>query len=499
MQPAADLRSVDVAIVGAGFAGLGAAIHLKRQGLDDFLVFERGADVGGTWRDNTYPGCACDVPSHLYSFSFALNPDWPETFSGHAEIWDYLRRCVERFAVGSHLRLGHEVLDMAWDSGAGRWRIQTSHGPFTARVLISATGPLSTPSTPDIPGLTSFRGTTFHSAQWRHDHDLEGRSVAVIGTGASAIQIIPAIAPRVGRLTVFQRTPAWVMPWRNRRISRAERAVYRNVPAAMRLVRTGIYWGREGLAIGFQHPKVNRAVQRLAVRHLERQVRDPRLRAMLTPQYVLGCKRILLSNTYYPALQRHNVELVVDPIRELRPEGIVAADGREHPVDTIIFATGFHVTDAPTPHHIRGRDGCTLAQAWTPTMRAHLGTTVAGFPNLFLMPGPNTGLGHTSLVLMIESQLHQVIAALRYMRRAGLTAIEPTEQAQRRYTERIDAKMAGTVWMTGGCSSWYLDTTGRNSTLWPGFATAYGLRLRRFHAADYVAVPAEVPAVAEAI
>ena len=487
---AKDVRSVDVAIVGAGFAGLGAAIRLKREGLDDFLVFERADDVGGTWRENTYPGCTCDVPSHLYSFSFAPNPDWSAAFSGQQEIWDYLRRCVERFGLGPHLRLGHTVLDMAWDGAAQRWRIQTSRGELTARVLISATGPLSAPSTPDLPGLDAFQGTAFHSAQWRHDHDLEGRRVAVIGTGASAIQLVPAIAPKVERLTVFQRTPAWVMPRRDRPITAIERAVYRSVPGAQRLARTAIYWGREALAIGFQHPRVNRAAQRIALRHLHRQVRDPPLRAALTPNYVLGCKRVLLSNDYYPALERDNVDLVVGPVGEVRPHGIVADDGSEHPVDTIIFATGFHVTDMPTMHCIRGRGGRTLAEAWTPTMRAYLGTTVAGFPNLFLLFGPNTGLAHTSVVLMIESQLHQIVAALRYQRRAGLTAIEPTEAAQQRFTERIDAKMAGTVWMTGGCSSWYLDATGRNSALWPSFATAYRLRLRRFEPDHYDAVPA---------
>ncbi|HZD01420.1 MAG TPA: NAD(P)/FAD-dependent oxidoreductase [Actinomycetes bacterium] len=493
------MSAVDVAIVGAGFAGLGAAIRLKQQGLDDFLVFEQADEVGGTWRDNTYPGCACDVPSHLYSFSFALNPDWSDTFSGQPEIWDYLRGCVERFGVGPHLRLGHAVLSMAWDGHAQRWRIQTSRGMFTARVLISATGPLSEPSIPDLPGLPSFRGTVFHSARWRHDHDLEGRHVAVIGTGASAVQLIPAIAPQVGRLTVFQRTPAWVMPRRTRRITRAERVIYRNVPGAQRLVRTAIYWGREAMAIGFQHPPVNRAAQRIALRHLHRQVRDPELRAVLTPRYVLGCKRVLLANDYYPALERDNVAVAVEPIREVRPEGIVTAGGTKHPVDTIIFSTGFHVTDMPAMHLIRGRDGRTLAEAWTPTMRAHLGTTVAGFPNLFLLLGPNTGLGHTSVVLMVESQLHQITAALRHMRRAGLTAIEPTVQAQQSSSERVDAKMTGTVWMTGGCSSWYLDATGRNSTLWPGFATAFGLRLRRFRADDYTAVPVQVPAAAEAV
>ncbi|MBX6355765.1 MAG: NAD(P)/FAD-dependent oxidoreductase [Micromonosporaceae bacterium] len=483
------MNTVDVAIIGAGFGGLGAAIRLKRAGFDDFLVFEQADDVGGTWRANTYPGLACDVPSHLYSFSFALNPDWSDTFSSGQEIWDYLRACVDRFGIGPYLRLGHFVREMTWDDHEQRWQIETSHGTFRARVVINATGPLSEPSIPDIPGLDTFQGTVFHSARWRHDHDLAGRRVAVVGTGASAIQFIPRIAPQVESLTVFQRTPPWVLPRRSRPISRVERAVYRSVPGAQRLVRTALYWGREAFALGFLHPWLNQRVQALARAHLHRQVPDPALRAKLTPTYVMGCKRVLLSNDYYPALTRDNVDVVVERIRQVLPHAIVTEDGAEHEVDTIIFGTGFHVTDPPVMHHVRGRGGRTLAQAWTPTMRAYLGTMVAGFPNLFLLLGPNTGLGHTSVVLMIESQLHQVVAALQYMRRTGVPAIEPDPEAQERFAAAVDAKMAGTVWTSGGCTSWYLDRTGHNPTIWPGYATGFRLRLRRFRPEDYRPVP----------
>ncbi len=493
-QETDDERGLDVAIIGAGFGGLGAAIRLAQSGIHDFLVFDKADDVGGTWQANTYPGCACDVPSHLYSFSFALNPDWSDTFSGQPEIWDYLRRCVDRFGIRPHLRLGHTVQAAAWDEAAQRWRIETSHGGYTARVLIGATGPLSEPSIPDIRGLDSFRGTVFHSARWRNEHDLTGRRVAVIGTGASAIQFVPEIAPQVAALTVFQRTPPWVMPRGTRPIGRLERSVYRNVPGAQRLARTAVYWGREALAVGFLHPRLGRAAQVMAARHLRRQLPDPALRAKLTPAYAMGCKRILLSNDYYPALARDNVDVVVEPVREVRPHGIVTTSGVEHEVDTIIFGTGFRATDPPIARHIRGRDGRTLADAWTPTMRAYRGTTVAGFPNLFLLLGPNTGLGHTSVVLMIESQLTHVLAALRHLRSTGLAAIEPAPDAQRRYAERIDAKMATTVWSVGGCRSWYLDANGHNSTLWPDFATAFRLRLRRFRAADYRPAPVAAPA-----
>lgn len=477
---------IDVAIVGAGFGGLGAAIRLRQKGYTDFLVFDKGDEVGGTWRDNTYPGCACDVPSHLYSFSFALNPKWSDTFSGQQEIWDYLIACVDRHGVRPHLRLGHTLHEAGWDDEAQMWVLHTSQGVYRARVLISATGPLSEPATPDIKGLDSFAGTVFHSAQWQHDHDLTDRQVAVIGTGASAIQFVPEIQPQVAKLHLFQRTAPWIMPRRSRRITGVEHALYRFVPGSQRLMRTILYWVREGMGVGFLHPRVNKLGQRVAQAHLRRQVPDRELRARLTPKYVMGCKRVLLSNDYLPALAKSNVDVVTSAITEVRPSGVVTADGVEHPADTIILGTGFHVTDMPVVHHIKGRGGRSLAEAWTPTMRAYLGTTVHGFPNLFFLLGPNTGLGHTSVVIQIESQLNQILLALAHMKRNGIHALEPTVEAQQRDSAEVDRKMTGTVWSTGGCSSWYLDSTGRNSTLWPGFVTTYRLRLKRFRPQDYV-------------
>lgn len=481
----------DIAIIGAGFGGLGTAIRLKQTGIEDFVVFEQADEIGGTWRDNSYPGCRCDVPSHLYSFSFALNPQWSETFSGQPEIWRYLRDCVDRFGIAPNLRLGHAVQDAAWDADALVWRITTSRGRHEARVLVLATGPLSAPSTPDIPGLSSFAGTVFHSARWDHSHDLAGRQVAVIGTGASAIQFVPEIQPVVGRLTVFQRTAAWVLPRPSRRISRFERAVFTRIPGAQRLLRALVYAGRDSLAVGFRHPRVMRAAQRVARGQLRRQVPDPTLRATLTPSFVLGCKRVLLSNTYLPALGQPNTSVVTSPIRSVTAGAVVTADGAEHPVDTIIFGTGFHVTDAPVMRHVRGRDGQPLAEAWSPTMRAHYGTTVAGFPNLFVILGPNTGLGHTSVVLMAEAQIRHLLDVLAHQRANGIIATEPTDAAQRRWTAGIDRRMTRTVWSQGGCVSWYLDATGRNSTLWPGYATGFRLRLRRFRPSDHVAIRRE--------
>jgi cation diffusion facilitator CzcD-associated flavoprotein CzcO len=483
-----------IAVIGAGFGGLGTAIRLKQAGYDDFVVFDRGDGVGGTWRDNSYPGCACDVPSHMYSFSFAPNPAWSRSFSPQPEIWQYLRECATRFGIRPHLRLGHEVTGAAWDDAAGHWAIDTSRGRYTAEVLVAAGGPLTEPSVPDLPGLATFAGDAFHSARWDHDLDLTGRRVAVVGTGASAIQFVPQIAPQVARLSLFQRTPPWVMPRGDRPVSALERRLFRAVPAAQRLARAGIYWGREAQATGFLHPAVMKAGQHLARRHLRRQVADPRLRAKLTPHYTMGCKRVLLSNDYYPALARDNVRVITDRITEVRPDGIVTADGALHEVDTIIFGTGFHVTDPPVAKQIRGRDGRTLDEAWQGSMRAYQGTSVTGFPNLFLLLGPNTGLGHTSVVFMIECQLGYLLGMLGHLdrerARGAAGAIEPTPEAQDGFVADVDRRMAGTVWADGGCRSWYLDATGRNSTLWPGYTWSYWLRTRRFDPGAYRPVPA---------
>jgi len=477
-----------VAIVGAGFGGIGIAIRLRQAGFDDLVVFERADDVGGTWRDNSYPGCACDVPSHLYSFSFAPNPGWTRSFSGQAEIWEYLRRCVDAYGLKSNLRLGCEVLGATWDQTTGRWCLDTSDGPDSADVLVAAAGPLSEPWMPPLPGLETFAGETFHSARWNHDLDLAGRRVAVVGTGASAAQFVPRIAPSVARLHLFQRTPAWVLPRRDRAITALERRFFAALPPAQRVVRAGIYWGREAFALGFLRPPVMRFAQRVAARHLRRSIADPRLRAALTPDYTMGCKRVLLSDDFYPALVRDNVEVVTDAIAEVRPEGVVTVDGRVRDVDTIIFGTGFRVTDAPVAHRIRGRDGRSLTEAWQGSMRAYLGTTVHGFPNLFLLLGPNTGLGHNSVVFMAEAQIRYVVAALDHLRRTGAAAVEPTLRAQAAYVADVDRRMAGTVWLRGGCRSWYLDATGRNSTLWPGYSWTYRLRSRRFDPDAYEVV-----------
>ena len=477
---------VRVAIVGTGFAGLGAAMALEQAGVDH-VVLERAADLGGTWRDNTYPGCRCDVPSHLYSFSFAPNPEWTETYSPQAEILAYLRRTAEARGVLERTRFGAEVRAASWDGDASRWRLDTAAGPLTADVVVLGNGPLAEPAIPDLPGVDSFTGTTFHSAGWRHDHDLTGERVAVIGTGASAIQFVPEIQPTVASLTLFQRTPPWVLPHRNRRITRLERALYRRFPAAQRFVRGLVYWSRELFVSGLlKNAKSLEQLEALAHKHLERQVPDPALREKITPDYRPGCKRLLLSNDYYPAIQQPNVELVTEKIIEVTPTGVVTADGAEHQVDTIIFGTGFHVTDNPVADRLRGTDGRTLAEHWQETgAQAYLGTTVPAFPNLFLLAGPNTGIGHTSLVVMIEAQLAYLVDALRTMDETGARSVEVSRAVFRAWSSEIQRKAGRTVWNTGGCASWYLDREGRNTALWPDHTFRFVRRTRRFDAADY--------------
>jgi cation diffusion facilitator CzcD-associated flavoprotein CzcO len=477
-------RHVRVAIAGSGFAGLGSAIRLRQAGIEDFVVFERADDIGGTWRDNTYPGCTCDVPSHLYSFSFAPNPGWSRSFSRQPEIWAYLKWCAERFGVLDHVRTGHDVLRATWEGR--RWRLETAGGTYFADVFVSAVGAFSEPAVPRLPGLASFAGAAFHSARWDKGRDLRGRRVAVIGTGASAVQFVPAIQPIVEKLHVFQRTAPWVVPRRDRALSAREHALYARVPLAQRAARTGIYWSRELLVPTFRHPRLIGVSERLARRHLRASVPDAVLRAKLTPDYTIGCKRILLSNDYLPTLTRTNVELVTDGIREVRPEGIVTRDGILRAVDTIVFGTGFRVSDMPIAERVHGRDGVRLADVWAGSPRAHLGTTVAGFPNLFLLLGPNTGLGHSSAVFMIESQIAHLMAALRHLDARGAAALEPSPAAQARSVAHVEARMRGTVWTAGGCTSWYLDRTGRNSTLWPDFTWAFRRRLARLHPDEYL-------------
>jgi cation diffusion facilitator CzcD-associated flavoprotein CzcO len=425
------------------------------------------------------------VPSHLYSFSFAPNPNWSSTFSPQEEILDYLKNTAARFGVLPHVCFDTEVESAAWDDDEHLWGIETSHGPMTADFLVAAQGPLSEPSLPTVPGIESFEGTAFHSAEWDHDHDLNGERVAVIGTGASAIQFVPEIQPKAGRLHVFQRTAPWVVPHRNRPLKRWERTLYRLFPPAQLAMRAAIYWARELFVLLFRHPPVNRLLEQLPLRHMRSQITDPELRRKLTPDYSMGCKRILPTDEWYPALAQPNVEVVTGGVKEIRPRSVVAEDGTEREIDTIIFGTGFHVTDVPIADRITGRDGRTLAETWEGSMRAYKGTTVAGYPNLFFLVGPNTGLGHNSIVFMIESQVAYALDALRTLRARGADTLEVREDAQAAYNAELDRMTKGTVWVTGGCTSYYIDRNGHNSALWPTYTWPFRRRLRHFDAAAY--------------
>ncbi|WP_240138035.1 flavin-containing monooxygenase [Streptomyces sp. MUM 178J] len=479
-------RHVRVAVIGSGFGGLGAAVRLRREGVTDFVVLERADAVGGTWRDNSYPGCACDVPSHLYSFSFAPNPDWPRTFSGQEHIRAYLEHVTDTFGLRPHLRLGHEVLMMRWDRDALHWEIVTSRGELTADVVVSATGPLSDPRVPDVPGLDGFPGKVFHSARWDHDYDLSGKRVAVIGTGASAIQIVPSIQPQAGRLTLFQRTPAWVLPKQDRAISRAERTLHRQLPFTA-AARRGLLWGIRELQVQAFTKRPNQLglIEALAKAHINRTVKDPDLRARLTPSYRIGCKRILLSSDYYPALTRPNVDLVASGLAEVRGSTLVAADGTQAEADAIVFSTGFHVTDLPIADRVVGADGITLAEAWKDGMESLRGATAAGFPNWMTVIGPNTGLGNSSMILMIESQLNYLADYLRQLTvLGGRAALAPRPSAVHAWNRTVQRRMERTVWNTG-CKSWYLDANGRNTTLWPGTTTEFRNATRRVDLTEY--------------
>ncbi|MFF7414178.1 flavin-containing monooxygenase [Streptomyces lydicus] len=480
-------QHVRVAVIGSGFGGLGAAVRLRRQGITDFVVLERADSVGGTWRDNSYPGCACDVPSHLYSFSFAPNPEWPRNFSGQEHIRAYLERVTDTFGLRPHIRFNAEVRGLRWSNSALHWEIETASGALTADVVVSATGPLSDPKLPDAPGLDTFPGKVFHSARWDHDYDLRGKRVAMIGTGASAIQIVPAIQPEVSRLTLFQRTPPWVLPRADRKISAAEKWLHTKVPAT-RAARRGLLWGIRELQVSAftKRPNELGLIEFLAKNHMRKAIKDPGMRAALTPDYRIGCKRILLSNTYYPALARPNVDLVPAGLTEVRGATLVAADGSETEADAIVFGTGFHVTDMPIAQRVTGANGTTLAEEWKDGMAALRGASAAGFPNFLTLIGPNTGLGNSSMILMIEAQLNYMVDFLRQLDvLGGKIALTARQSAVDEWTRKIQRRMERTVWNTGGCDSWYLDANGRNTTAWPGTTAEFKKVTRQVDLAEY--------------
>jgi len=472
-------------IIGAGFAGVGLAIRLQQAGIDDFTILERADSIGGTWRENTYPGCACDVASHLYSFSFAPNPDWSRAYSRQPEILDYVRAVATEHGVERHVVFNTEVHEERWDDDARRWRLTTNRGEITTDVLVTATGPFGAPVLPDVPGLDRFQGPSFHSLNWDHDHDLAGERVAVIGTGASAVQFIPAIQPEVGRLLVFQRTPPWILPRFDRRTSDLERAAMRRLPLLRRALRGALYTMVEGLGLViFVDQRFARPIEAVGRWQLRRQVPDRALRRSLTPDYTIGCKRAILSDDYLPALTRHNVDVVTDRITEVREHSVVTADGTEHPVDTIIFGTGF---DVPTRQieHIHGRDGRTVGEVYHERPQSYLGTVMAGFPNLFFFLGPFGAAGNQSALFMLESQMAYIVDAVKTMRARGARTVEVRPEAQEAFTAAAEERSRDTVWLTGGCRSYYQTPDGRNAGLWPGWSLDFRRRTRRFDPGPY--------------
>lgn len=486
--PRGPVDHVDILVVGAGFGGIAMADRLLREGRGgDILVVEAGDEVGGTWRDNTYPGCACDVPTSLYSLSGHAHPDWSHSFGRQGEIQAYLVGVADRIGLRDRLVTSCEVTRARWGDDTARWNVDTSRGQVLARHLIVATGALSAPSVPPLPGLEGFDGEVFHSARWRHDIPLAGKKVAVVGTGASAVQFVPEIAGTADHVTVFQRTPGWILPRFDRSISRRRRALYRRVPFVQKIVRGRVYAGRELYVLAFTRARfLLRLFEWFARFYLLVKVRDRRMRTVLTPDFSIGCKRVLLTSQWLPALCRRDVTLVSGAATSVTPGGLVDSGGAEHPADVIIFGTGFQPTEPPIARVVTGSDGRTLAAHWDGSPRAHNGVTVAAFPNLFLMFGPNTSLGHSSIVYMLESQAEHVLRLLELSRRADRGTVEVREEALDRYSDRMDRELAGTVWNDGGCSSWYIDSRGRNSTLWPTFTFRYRRQVRSVDPADFV-------------
>lgn len=478
---------VEVAIVGSGFSGLCMGIRLRQQGIENFVILEKDAVFGGTWRVNNYPGAACDVPSHLYSFSFAQNAAWSRKFPQQSELLRYTEKLVEDYDLLRYIRLDTALVAADFDEEKGYWLVRTSKGGFSAKSLVIATGALSRPVIPHISGLENFQGRIFHSAQWQHDYDLAGKRVAVIGTGASAIQFVPEIVKKVAQLDLYQRTPPWVLPRPDRAISRFEQRLLHRVKPLQWLYRGLTYVLYEMRLVAFAKlPLLLHLIQPLARRHIRKQIpHDAGLRRKVTPDYALGCKRILLMNDYYPALARSNVAVLTDGIAEVRAHSVVGRNGEERVVDAIIFGTGFDVQHTLGAIEVRGRGGSLLSAAAAHGLEAYKGATLAGFPNYFMITGPNTGLGHNSMIYMIESGVNYVVRAIAMMRQQGLHSLEVKAQVQAEYNRVLQRRLHGTVW-DSGCRSWYLTKDGKNNTLWPGFSFEYRQITRRFDAANYL-------------
>lgn len=477
---------LEVAIIGAGFGGIGMAKRLLDEQITDFLIFDRAPEVGGTWQANTYPGAQCDIPAALYSFSFAPKPDWSRLYPLQPELLAYLRQVCEDFGITPHVRLDHEVLDLRWTDSEQLWTLETSRGTWRARIVVGAFGPFSEPATPRFDGIEDFEGTVLHSAQWDHSHDWRGARIGVIGTGASGVQIIPQAVREASSLTVFQRTPTWIFPHPDRPIPAAVQRLFAKVPATQRALRTSVDLVLESMVLGLVfRPALLKGMEAIAKWHLHRQVPDAGLREKLTPKYAFGCKRPTFSNTYFPAMADAKSDVITEPIRRLVPSGVETTDGETHELDVLVLATGFKVAGHPFFSRIYDAAGRSLASRWEPSPHCYLGTAAAGFPNLFQILGPNAAV-YTSMVVVIEAQVEYIVSALREMRGRGITSLEVREDAVERFTAEIDAKLARSVWNVGGCASYYLDATGRNIAWFPGFFRQFGARTARIDLSDFL-------------
>lgn len=480
------VKHLSAAVIGAGFSGIGVGKTLLDNGTDDFLIFDRGDNIGGTWRDNTYPGCACDIPAVLYCYASAPNPDWKGTYATQPEVLDYLKQCSTEFGVEPKIRLQHEINEAHWDEERQHWFIQTSQDAYTAKNLFVCTGYLSESNTPEFEGMDDFQGEAFHTAHWNHDFDLKGKRVAVIGNGATAIQLVPAIQAEVEQLDLYQRTAPWVTPKHEKEIKGFTAWAVRNVPGYQRLLRDSVKWQFESLAFALRRPFMMKQIQKFWGHDLKKYISDPELRKRLQPDFIMGCKRILFSDTYYPALNQENVEVISEGIRRFTATGIESNQGTHRPVDAIVFGTGFKATKLPIAKRLHGQGGERLCDAWKDGQMAHLGSTVAGFPNMFIMLGPSTTLSHTSMTLMIEAQLHYIGDFLRKAKTQDFSSVNLKREKMLAYREKLDRDIAGTVWSSaGGCDSWYQDEHGRSTPVWPNYVLKYKWLNRRFNTDNF--------------
>jgi cation diffusion facilitator CzcD-associated flavoprotein CzcO len=476
----------EVIIIGSGFGGLGAAIRLRQAGVKDVVILERYSDVGGTWRDNTYPGAACDIPSHLYSYSFAQNPNWSRAYSGSGEILGYVHDLVARFNLAPAIRFQNTVTEARFDEATASWRVITAEGAeLSARHIIMASGGLANPSLPKINGIEQFAGKTIHSARWDHDYDFAGKRVAVIGTGASAVQLIPELVKVADKVTVFQRTAGWILPRMDYQAPGWHKTLFKRLPRAQSLMRRALFWGHESMAFSFiWSTPMTRMVERISTAFLRHQVKDKWLRRQLTPDFTIGCKRVLMTSNYYPALQKPNCKLITWPIATISPKGIRTAEGIEHQVDCIVFATGFDICKTGTPFKVTGVGGRVLAEEWTRGAQAYKSVNVSGYPNLSIILGPNSGPGHNSALVYMESQIGYIVNAITTAQRKSWGVMDVRPEVQKAYNVSIQKRLAKTNW-NSGCKSWYLTEAGFNATMYPGFATQYARQMTDFQVKHY--------------